>query len=1045
MTKTSPSGSPLLDGAARAGGHDINPYLEGGGYQAVAAVLEADPGRTIGILTDAGLGGRGGDGRLVADKWRAVFEAARPEKYLLANADGGDALSRIGPWLLQKNPHALIEGLLLAGLTVGSEEALVYVFEGDEAALDSLNRALEQARSRHYVGQSILGRNKTFEIFVVTGRERMICGEEGDRLADYVEQRLKLFYPPGSLAAATGLAGYPLLSGSLETWVNVPPILARGADRFRRLGRPDDPGTKLFTVVGAVNRPGLVEAPLGVGLGELIDRYAGGPAAAEIKTVHIGGLGGGFVPGDALDLSLDFDSLAEGGINFGSAVVRVLSDRTCVVDTMAEMTRWALMTFEPPLTPFHLAVNRLARVLTAIVEGEGRQDHLKTLERLAEEQAYYGQCGPNRNPAHTVSSALALFLDEILEHIYHGRCAAGDCYAWEPPPCQAACPAGIDVPGYLALIAHGRDQEAIRLIREDNPIPWICGLICPHPCESLCPQQLLRGPIAIKSLKAFAASKVLDRDGYPEPDREPDSGHKVAIIGAGPAGLTAAYYLRLEGHQVTVFEALPVAGGLWSVGIPEYRLPRHIVRREIEAVEKLGVEIRLGVRVGEDVTLDDLRQQGYRAFFVAIGAHQGLSLGIEGEDDFEPVFDGLTFLRRVALGHRERPADKVVVIGGGNAAIDAARTAVRLGCREVTIAYRRTRHEMPAHAEEIEQAEEEGVTIQYLTVPGRVLGRAGRVTGLECLRAKLGPLDDSGRRRPVPLEGSEFVLEAGAIIAAISQQPDPQQLIQGSEIELGRGRRLRVDPMTLRTAEPDVFAGGDAVLGPATVIEAVAQGKRAARAIDAFVRGEPQPEVPAEPIRRERIEPKVVTAQERERMTRPSMPLLPLATRRKSFEAVELGFDEETARREAGRCLRCDRCDGRGLCQMACAEMGTGSLRMTVTPSGRLACLDFERPARLCIGCGSCANVCPAGNIRIEDQGGLRRVIVGGTIVSELPMIKCRGCGRYYATQAYMDHIAAREDVAEHLHPELCPECFRQERARAVAGRPFSQGRPDRG
>ncbi len=1040
MTTDDEGRSPILDWTARVGGHDIHAYLEQGGYQALTAAVKKKPGRTLDLLAKSGLRGRGGDGTPTADKWLATSRAERPEKYVVVNAEGGDVLSRTGSYLLQNNPHAVIEGLVLTGLGVGSEEGLIYVHEDDEEAADALNRALEQARSRNFLGPEVLGSGRAFEIFVVTGRQRMICGEAGEHLTAYVEDRLKLHYPPGSSAAATGLTGYPVLGLSLETVVNLPLLLSLGPNWFRRRGIPDDPGTKLFTVIGPVKRPGLVEAPLGITLGELIDRYAGGLMAGDLKAVHLGGLTGGFVPADGLDIRLDFDSLAEAGINFGSGVVRVLTEDDCVVNVTADMTRWALMTFEPPLAPFQLAVNRLTRVLTAIAEGQGQQDHVRTLERLAERETYGEDCRGPRSVANTVATALAHFLDEILDHIYNQHCPAGACYVWEPPPCQAACPAYIDIPGYLTLVAHGEDEAAVRLIREENPFPWICGLICPHPCEALCPQQLLAGPISIKSLKAFTAQQTWDQTGgYPGPTPAPDTGRRVAIIGAGPAGLTAAYYLRLKGHQVTVFEALPVAGGLWSVGIPEYRLPRDIVRREIEAIERLGVEIKLNTRIGDDPTLDDLREQGYEAFFIAIGAHEGLSLGIEGEDEFEPVFDGLTFLRRVALGDKARPADKVVVVGGGNAAIDAARTAVRLGCREVTIAYRRTRNEMPAHGEEIEQAEEEGVRIHYLTIPRRVLGENGRVTGLECLRAKLGPPDESGRRRPVAVEDSAFVLEAGAIIAAISQRPDPDQLIEGSKIQLGRGKRLRVDPLTLQTAEPDVFAGGDVILGPATVIEAVALGKTAARSMDAYLRGEAPPQTPYEPRQHERPEPRIITARERANLSRPAMPVLPLATRRKSFENVELGFDEQTARLEAARCLRCDRCDGRGLCQMACAEMGTGSLRMTVTPSGRLACLDFEHPARMCIGCGSCANVCPVGNIRVEDAGGVRRVIIGPTVVSELPLIRCVSCGREYATQAYMDHLSAQDEVAQHLHPELCPECFRRERARAVAGRPYSE------
>mgnify|MGYP000159067522 CR=1 FL=1 len=465
-------------------------------------------------------------------------------------------------------------------------------------------------------------------------------------------------------------------------------------------------------------------------------------------------------------------------------------------------------------------------------------------------------------------------------------------------PCKAACPAGIPVQGYVALIAQGKFAEALALIREAIPFPGVCGRVCHHPCEAACRRGEHDNPIAIQYLKRFVSDSV-SRQTSNVKRQASNVKHRVAVVGSGPAGLTAAYFMAREGYPVTVFEALPVAGGMMAVGIPAYRLPRDVLESEIKAIESLGVEIRTNTPIGPngDLSLDDLRRD-YDAVFLAVGAHGSRRLNIEGED-LTGVLHGVDFLREVNLGREVAVGERVVVVGGGNVAIDSAMVARRLGGQQVTILYRRSREEMPAHPWEIEEAEEEGIAFQFLATPIRILGQDDRVTGLECLRMELGEPDESGRRRPVPIPGSEFVIEADTVIVAIGQ-------VLSGDWRLGIGDWIAADPVTLQTKLEGVFAGGDAVTGPATVIEAIAAGKRAAESIARYLRGEDlaagRTLWPPDTSEVEYYTPPVIEPQ-----ARVQMPKLPVSERA-GFAEINLGFSEEAAVAEAKRCLSCGIC-----------------------------------------------------------------------------------------------------------------------------------------
>jgi len=480
------------------------------------------------------------------------------------------------------------------------------------------------------------------------------------------------------------------------------------------------------------------------------------------------------------------------------------------------------------------------------------------------------------------------------------------------PPCRAACPIHVNAQGYIALISAGKFKEALALVREKNPFPGITGRICTHPCEEVCQRKEVERALAIDGLKRF----VSDYEKEDETDLTipQENGKKVAIVGAGPAGLLAAYDLRKMGYSVTIFEALPVAGGMLAVGIPEYRLPRTVLNKEIGYLLKMGVELKLNTPIGEKFTLQDLKAQGYEAIFIATGAHQSRKLGLEGEEA-RGILHAVDFLRKVALGESVKIGEKVVVVGGGNAAIDAARTAFRLGGKEVTLAYRRTRNEMPAQEEEIEEAEHEGIKTEYLTAPTRLIIEDEKVLGMECIRMELGELDESGRPRPVPIPGSEFRIEADTIIPAISQSSDLSFLNEKDGIKISRWGGIEVDPLTLETGMKGIFAGGDVVTGPQTYIDAMAAGRKAAISIDRYLRGEDlRADREDEGPQRDYIKIDIDGVEYRERASMVTLPL----EKRKNFDEVSLGLREEEVIREAERCLQCGGCSECLECIKAC-------------------------------------------------------------------------------------------------------------------------------
>jgi NADH-quinone oxidoreductase subunit F len=886
---------------------NIEEYIARGGFFGLHKCLnEVEPTEVIEMIKASGLRGRGGGGFPTGIKWETCRKAHGTERYVICNADEGDPGAYMDRSILEGDPFSVIEGMIVGAYAIGSSEGYIYVRMEYPLAVKRLIRAIRTAEAYGLLGADIMGSGFGFSIKISTGAGAFVCGESTALMqslqGEVGRPRSKYVH-----TVEKGFRDSPSNLNNVETWANVPAIISKGADWYASLGTEHSKGTKVFSLVGKVRNSGLVEVPMGTPLREIIFDIGGGTLdGRQFKAVQTGGPSGGCIPEELIETPVDYEQLTKLGSIMGSGGMIVMDQETCMVNLARYFMEFLVEESCGQCVPCREGLKRLLQILTAVCEGRGREEDLGLLEELCVVLRDFALCGLGKTAPNPVMSTLRYFREEYEAHIRDHQCPALVCPGLVPAPCQMACPAGIDIPSYVALIGHGRFREAVELIRRDNPFPWVCGLVCVHPCEKVCRRGEVDKPISIKNLKGFAAEEAVKAGGYEKKMLAPARKEKVAVIGSGPAGLTAAYYLAREGYPVTVFEAAPVAGGMLRLGIPEYRLPKEVVETEIESIKALGVEIRTNAPIGQETTLDDLRKEGFSAFFLGLGAHKGFQLNIEGESKFEGVMDCIGFLKKVNLSEKVELGQRVVVVGGGHSSVDTARTCVRLGAQDVTIVYRRSKNEMPAGEDEIQEAEEEGVKIQLLTVPKAVKGSEGKVTHLECIRAELGKQDESGRRRPVPIKGTEFELEADTIILAIGQSVDLAPITEAQDIGITTRRTFHVDTNTMQTRLPDVFAGGDCVTGPASVIEAIAAGKKAARAIHRYLQGETLEKKMYHPVKHMKIEELEVTDEEKEALQRPEMPMLPVAKRKTTFAKAELGFSEKTARNEAKRCLRCD-------------------------------------------------------------------------------------------------------------------------------------------
>ncbi|HML48242.1 MAG TPA: NADH-ubiquinone oxidoreductase-F iron-sulfur binding region domain-containing protein, partial [Clostridia bacterium] len=693
----------------------IDAYIARDGYKAaVEWLLHKSGADVVAEVKASGLMGRGGAGFPTGVKWEAGLKAPGDVKYIVCNADEGDPGAFMDRSLIEGDPHSLIEGMLLGGYAIGATRGYVYVRAEYPLAIERLEKALEQARAYGLLGERLFGTEFSFDLEIRIGAGAFVCGEETALMNSIEglrgEPRQKPPFPFQS-----GLFGKPTIINNVETFVNVPAILLKGAAWYAGFGTETSKGTKVFALAGDIINTGIVEVPIGTPLGNILFDIGGGvPEKKQFKAAQIGGPSGGCITRENLNTPTDYNDIKKLGAIMGSGGLISMNEDTCMVDTARYFMDFIKDESCGKCVSCRLGTKRMLEILERITKGLGEEGDIELLEELSQTIADTAICGLGQTAPNPVLSAIKNFREEFEEHIKYKYCRAGVCSELFVSPCENTCPANVNVPGYTALVAEGRFIDAYNLIRQENPFPAVCGRICTRPCERKCRRRTLDEAIAICDLKRFVADYAHKHEKpYVKDIVFPKNGKRVAILGAGAAGLTCAHYLARIGYDVDIYESESVAGGVLAYGIPEYRLPMDVLQHEIHLIEQEGVNIHLNTTVGEAVTFEHLRRDS-DAIFVATGTQIPQRVDIPGED-LKGVIHGINFLKQVKLGRPVHVGKNVVIIGGGNTAIDSARTALRLGAQNVTLLYRRTKHMMPAYESEVREAMEEGVRILQLT------------------------------------------------------------------------------------------------------------------------------------------------------------------------------------------------------------------------------------------------------------------------------------------------------------------------------------------
>lgn len=883
---------------------DIEEYIAVGGYQALYKVLiDGRPDAVIEQVKAARLRGRGGAGFLTGNKWDFLAKAKAETKYIICNADEGDPGAYMNRNEIEGDPHSLLEGMIIGAYATGATQGILYVRAEYPLAVRRLSHAIEQARQYGFLGSNILGRGFNFDIELVQGAGAFVCGEETALIAS-LEGTAGRPRPRPPFPAQHGLWGYPTNINNVETWCNIAPIIGRGAAWFTETGSVKSPGTKVFSLVGKVQNTGLVEMPFGTPLKTFIyDIGEGAVNGRRVKAVQTGGPSGGCIPADMFDTPVDYESLAQLGSIMGSGGMVVMDEDNCMVDVARYFVEFTHSESCGKCVPCRVGLDKALRILNAITEGNGTEQQLATLEELGRMIRETSLCGLGQSAPNPVLTTLRHFREEYEDHIRAHRCRAGVCQKLAISPCENSCPLRMNIPRFLELFQEGRLEDAFESVILDNPLPASTGRVCQHPCDNRCRRRQFDDVVNMREVHRFIADSIYTSDKF-EPmvsrilaRRLPPTGRKIAVAGSGPTGLSCAFYLAMMGHDVTIFEERAAAGGMLRYAIPEYRLPKEVLRRELELIERTGVTMVFNTRVGIDVPLSELAN-AFDAAFLSIGTWKESWLYLPGTE-LKGVYPALPFLEMAAKHEAMGLGTRAAVIGGGNAAIDSARTLLRMGL-STTLLYRRERNDMPAIDEEIQAAEEEGVRFVFLAAPHRILGdENGNVKAIEVVKTRLGEYDKSGRRRPIPTnEVQRFACDN--VILAVGETFD-MDFCRASGLELKDEGTIKVDRFTLETSRPGFYAGGDVITGASNVSHAMASGKQAARKIDERLMGADRMEqlIPEfEYSRKAPGEPSL--------SPRHAAQPIAVAARVRSDAEVVGGLSASEAVEECRRCLRCD-------------------------------------------------------------------------------------------------------------------------------------------
>ncbi|MFB3779287.1 MAG: FAD-dependent oxidoreductase [Bryobacteraceae bacterium] len=883
---------------------DIEEYIAVGGYQALYKVLiDGKPEAVVDQIKASKLRGRGGAGYPTGIKWEYLRKAGTKEKYIICNADEGDPGAYMNRNEIESDPHSLLEGMIIGGYVTGASEGIIYVRAEYPLAVHRLERAIEQAKESGLLGTNILGRGFDFHLHLVEGAGAFVCGEE-TALIRSLEGRAGRPTPRPPYPAQRGLNGKPTNINNVETWYNIAPIVIKGPAWFAETGSPKSPGTKVFSLVGKVKNTGLVELPLGTPLKKLVyDIGEGGANGRAVKAVQTGGPSGGCIPQEMFDTAVDYETLAQLGSIMGSGGMVVMDEDNCMVDVARYFVEFTHSESCGKCVPCRVGLDKSLVILNRFTRGEATKEDLQTLDELSRMIRDTSLCGLGQTAPNPVLTSLRHFRHEFEDHIRARRCRAGVCGELALSPCENSCPLHMNIPRFLQLFREDRLEEAFESVVLDNPLPASTGRVCQHPCDDRCRRTALDEAVNMRDVHRHIADAIYMSDrfdalaGRIAKRRLEPTGKKVAVVGAGPTGLTCAYYAALLGHEVVVYDPNKAPGGMLRYALPEYRLPKPVLDREIELIQRVGVNFKMQCEVGKDVTLDELESQ-YDAVFLAIGTWQETSVHLPGSE-LKGVMSALHFLEAGLKKEPVKLGANVVVIGGGNAAIDSARTALRMGSK-VTILYRRERKDMPAIPEETEAAEAEGAEIVFLAAPHRIVANAeGGVQAIEAVATRLGEYDASGRRKPIPTD-EILRFKCDSVILAVGERVS-EEFVRASGLRAKDNGTVEVDRYTLETSRNRFYAGGDLISGASNVSNAMGFGKKAARIMDERLMGERRWEQIFPTFDYEMAVPAHPSESRRHSVTE-----RPPEERARSFEDATVGLTVVEAMEECCRCLRCD-------------------------------------------------------------------------------------------------------------------------------------------